>query len=96
MATNLETAKLYLQQDIPVVIGSKQFTLNTDVVPNDIPLLLSKKSMKTANMTLDFKNDSTIIFGKPEQLSQSRDIMLFQLVLTIKYWIMLQMEVMQT
>ena len=55
MATNLETAKLYLQQDIPVVIGSKQFTLNTDVVPNDIPLLHSKKSMKTANMTLDFK-----------------------------------------
>ena len=41
--------------DIPVVIGSKQFTLNTDVVPNDIPLLHSKKSMKTANMTLDFK-----------------------------------------
>ena len=96
MATNLETAKLYLQQDIPVVIGSKQFTLNTDVVPNDIPLLLSKKSMKTANMTLDFKNDNAIIFGKPEQLSQSRDIMLFQLVLAIKYWIMLLMEVMQT
>ena len=43
--------------DIPVVIGSKQFTLNIDAVPNDIPLLLSKKSMKTANMTLNFKND---------------------------------------
>ena len=70
--------------------------MNTDVVPNDIPLLLSKKSMKTANMTLDFKNDNAIIFGKPEQLSQSRDIMLFQLVLAIKYWIMLLMEVMQT
>ena len=54
--------------NIPVVIGSKQFTLNTDVVPNDIPLLLSKKSMKTANMTLDFKNDNAIIFGEPEQL----------------------------
>ena len=54
--------------DIPVVIGSKQFTLNIDAVPNDIPLLLSKKSMKTANMTLNFKNDNTIIFGEPEQL----------------------------
>ena len=42
---------------IPVVIGSKQLTLNIDVVPNDITLLLSKKSMKTANMTLNFKND---------------------------------------
>ena len=54
--------------DIPVVIGSKQFTLNIDVVPKDIPLLLSKKSMKTANMTLNFKNDNAIIFGEPEQL----------------------------
>ena len=71
--------------DISVVIRSKQFTLNTDVVPNDILLLLSKKSMKTANMTLDFKNDNVIIFGEPEQLSQIHDIVLFQLVLTIKY-----------
>ena len=54
--------------DIPVVIGSKQFTLNTDVVPNDVPLLLSKKSMKTSNMPLDFKNDNAVIFGEPEQL----------------------------
>ena len=42
--------------------------MNTDVVPNDIPLLLSKKSMKTANMKSDFKNDNAIIFGEPEQL----------------------------
>ena len=54
--------------DIPVVIGSKHFTLNTDVVPNDIPLLLSKKSIKTVNMTLDFKNDNATVFGEPEQL----------------------------
>ena len=26
--------------DIPVVIGRKQFILNTDVVPNDVSLLL--------------------------------------------------------
>ena len=42
--------------------------MNTDVVPNDIPLLLSRKTMKTANITFDFKNDNTIIFGEPEQL----------------------------
>ena len=54
--------------DIPVVIGSKQFTLNTDAVPNDTPSLLSKKSIETANMTLDFKNDNAIIFGEPELL----------------------------
>ena len=43
-------------------------TLNTDVVPSDIPLLLSRKSMKKANMTLDFKNDSAEIFGNVVQL----------------------------
>ena len=58
--------------DIPVVIGSKQFTLNTDAVPNDIPLLLSKKSIETANMTLDFKNDNAILFGEPELLIVTR------------------------
>ena len=54
--------------DIPVVIGSKQFTLYTDAVPNDIALLLSKKSMKTAKIILDLKNNNAIIFGEPEQL----------------------------
>ena len=31
--------------------------LNTDIIVSDIPLLLSRKSMKKTNMTLDFKND---------------------------------------
>ena len=91
---NSKTIPATRNVDIPVMIGSKQFTLNTDVKPNNIQLLLSKKSMTTANMTLDFKNEPE--FGEPEQLSQGRDIMLFQLIFTIKYWLMLQMEAMQT
>lgn len=49
--------------DIPVVIGNNHITLNTDVIPKDIRLLLSRKVVKTANMTLDFQNDSF----EPEQ-----------------------------
>ena len=42
--------------------------LNTDIVASDIPLLLSRKSMKKAKMTLDFKNDHAIIFDQSIQL----------------------------
>ena len=42
--------------------------LNTDIVASDIPLLLSRKSMKKANMTLDFKNDHAVIFDQSIQL----------------------------
>ena len=42
--------------------------LNTDFVASDIPLLLSGKSMKNANMTLAFKNDHAVIFDQSIQL----------------------------
>ena len=42
--------------DISIIIGNKRVTLNTDVIQNGTPLQLSQKAMKTANMTLNFKN----------------------------------------
>ena len=54
--------------DILIIKDNKRVTLNTDVVQNDIPLLLSRKAMKTANMTLGFKNCNGIIFGEREKL----------------------------
>ena len=42
--------------------------LNTNIVVSDIPLLISRKSMKKANMTLDFKNDHAFIFDQSIQL----------------------------
>ena len=54
--------------DIPISMGSRNVMLNTDVVASDIPLLLSRKSMKKANMTLDFKNDHAVIFDQSIQL----------------------------
>ena len=50
--------------DIPIVLGKQHVMLNTDIGASDIPLLLSRKSMKKANMTLDFKNDNAIVFGE--------------------------------
>ena len=50
--------------DLPIAMGSKHFMLNTGIVPSDIPLLLSRKSMKRVGMTIDFKNDRAIAFGE--------------------------------
>ena len=36
----------------------------TDVIDYDIPLLLSKETMKKANTQIDFKEDKLCIFGK--------------------------------
>ena len=43
--------------NIPCWLGGKRGTLTTDVVDNNIPLLLSRRSMKRIGMVLDFKND---------------------------------------
>ena len=42
--------------------------LNTDIVVSDISLLLSRKPMKKADMTLNFKNDNAIVFGESVKL----------------------------
>ena len=42
--------------------------LNKDIVASDIPLLLSRKSTKKADVTLDFKNDNAIVFGESVKL----------------------------
>ena len=48
--------------------------LNTDIVASDRPLLLSRKSMKKSNITLDFKNDHPVIFDQSIQsLRTNRD-----------------------
>ena len=38
--------------------------IEADTVKNNLPLLLSDKTMKTAGMLLDFKNDSCQILGR--------------------------------
>ena len=48
--------------DLSIAMGSKHVMLNTNIVLSDIPLLLSRMSIKRAAMTIDFKNDQAITF----------------------------------
>ena len=49
---------------MPVAIGKNKYMMSVDIVKNDIPLLISKKSMKTLGMKLNFLNDSADIGDK--------------------------------
>ena len=52
----LSTTRTKLQNvDIPIILGNKSVMLNTGIIASDIPLFLSRKSMKKADMTLDLK-----------------------------------------
>ena len=44
-------------------------TIQTDVVAANIPLLLLKKSMKTAGIKIDLTSDTVTIFGKSVMLN---------------------------
>ena len=59
--------------DLPIAMSSKHVMLNTDIVPSDILLLLSRKSMIRAGITqIDFKNDQAIAFGEQIQLRNTK------------------------
>ena len=49
---------------IPVAIGSQKFFIEANVVKNELLLLLSRQSMKRAEMIIDFSNDAVNVGGK--------------------------------
>ncbi len=53
---------------IPAKIGQTSCHIETDVVPTNIPLLLSKASMKRAGTVLDMEEDRAVMFNKPVKL----------------------------
>ena len=53
---------------LPMVMGNKNIKLSTDIVPTDVPLLLSKQTMKTAEADIDFKTDTITLFGCKQDL----------------------------
>ena len=55
----------------PVMLGSQPVLLETDIVDADIPLLLSKKSMKKVGMRLHFDKDCVELFGKEIPLNET-------------------------
>ena len=56
---------------IPAYIDSRRITINTSLVDNDIPLLLSRSAMKRAGMTINFDKDTAIILGSLIKLTIS-------------------------
>ena len=54
---------------IPAEIGGLKVNIETDVVPCDLPLLLSKYSMQKANTKLDFENNKATMFGREIDLT---------------------------
>ena len=53
---------------IPAKIGNTKCNIETEVVPVNIPLLLSKTSLKRAGTVLDMENDSAVMFNQPVKL----------------------------
>ena len=50
--------------NIPIKLLNQQVMLETEVVENDIPLLLSKESMKRGRAKIDFTKDTIDLLGK--------------------------------
>ena len=66
------TAIALVNAAIPAKLGSQDVILSTDIVERDIPLLLSRESMKKASMSIDFSNDTAQIFGQCVPLNVTR------------------------
>ena len=56
---------------IPAVVAGKETFINTDMVKSDIPLLLSKRSMKRAGAKLNLQDDTAEIFGVKVTLNET-------------------------
>ena len=56
---------------LPCVLAGKSIAIKTDVVNCNIPLLLSKSSMKRAGMVIDMNDDTVTVFGKRVSLSST-------------------------
>ena len=63
-----QVVKSFKQVVLPAKIGSTKCSIKTEVVKANIPLLLSKESLKRADTVLDLKNDTAEMFGEPVKL----------------------------
>ena len=54
---------------LPVTIGNYKCSLRVDIVPNDIPLLISKDTMKRLGMKIGFSDDSLTLHKKKIKLT---------------------------
>ena len=66
-----DTYQSLKQVDIPVSIAGMDARIRTDVVDCEIPLLLSKGSLKDADAQLDFRDDNITMYGKEINLQHT-------------------------
>ena len=57
---------------IPARIGKKNITITTDIVDTPVPLLLSKDAMKSAETSINFKEDTVTMFGKKQEVQVTK------------------------
>lgn len=57
---------------IPAKVGNKAVFISVDIIEKDIPLLLSRDSMKKAKMEVNFSNDQAVIFGEKIDLTLTK------------------------
>ena len=57
---------------LPIQIGSQHVKLRTNVVDCDVPLLLSRESLKRANAEIDFRTDSVSLLGEKVEVKVSK------------------------
>ena len=55
----------------PAFIGEQKCSIGADVVDIDLPLLLSKESLKRAEAIIDLTKDEAVFFGKTIKLEQT-------------------------
>ena len=66
---------------IPCQIAGKNVNIECSIVSARVPMLLSKKSMKRAEMIIDFGKDEVTVFGKKHK---TRSNSCWSLLFTIK------------
>ena len=64
----------YEQHRIPEFIGKKTLFIETNVVDNEIPLLLSEAAMKKVGTELDFCDDTATVLGENVKLSRTDQV----------------------
>ena len=63
-----KTVKSFSKAKIPVCIGKKKCHIETEILKSNIPLLLSKSSLKKAGTILDLSKDKAVMFDEPVEL----------------------------
>ena len=58
------TVQAIKEVKIPAQIGNKEVDIHTDIINNELPLLLSKDAMKKAETTIYFTKDKINILGQ--------------------------------